>query len=96
VKDRNWAEQVQPADEFIKVLSQRYGAAKASAILEHASGCILCHQPTEYFCVLKRARTLPRQSRWFLCGLCLPCANLSDCVERIERIDLAHASASVN
>jgi hypothetical protein len=90
VRDRDWLEQAAPADEFIKMLGEQFGAAKISAMLPNATLCVLCGEVSEFCGAFELKATL------HLYGLCHPCADLSDCIARVERCLLARSSASVN
>jgi hypothetical protein len=90
VRDRNWKEQVAGADELIAVLSERFGALRVHAMLPVTTFCILCGRGTEYVGAFEVRASL------YLYGLCHRCADLPDCIERVESRLRARAAAGVN
>jgi hypothetical protein len=90
MRDHDWLEQAAPADEFIQILREQFGAAKISAMLPNATLCVLCGEVSEFCGAFEMKANLR------LYGLCFPCADLPDCIERVERTLAARESASIN
>lgn len=90
MRDKNWADQVAPADALIRALNEKFGAPKIHALMPVTSFCILCTRQTEYVGAYEVKDSIE------LYGLCHSCADLSDCIERVERSLRARAAAKVN
>ncbi len=90
MRDPNWEEQIGPGGGLIKMLGERFGALRVHAMLDHACDCILCRRPSEYIGAFEVKDTIE------LYGLCHRCADLPDCIEKVEANLKARAAARIN
>jgi len=90
MRDEDWEEQVMPADELIRALSKRFGAPMVHTLMPLTSYCLLCTRRTEFIGAYEVKDSIE------LYGLCHSCADLPDCIERVELRLLARAAARVN